>query len=453
MKILFVENRYATWIYAHVAKNLAMLGHEIHWLVQNPMFKPDFGVSYIIPFPRVNSKQSATDSYYSELAKTDRGVIHFGGSKAHYPHYDTQIGAYLSRLQPDVIFGEATAFHELLTIRHARALGILYLCPNATRYPSDRLTFLAYDTLQPVGGDGSILDLCQLDEMLNGIRQRKIVPSYMRPAAVNQGPTQLFLLREKLRIMLGRIRGERYNTPSPKCKFDLNAAQRAARAHWEINAAGRLPQWSKLLSCREPWVLYALQMQPEANIDVFGAPWNDQAEIIGRAARALAKQGAFLVVKPNPKSKYEINSDLNDVVQSGGNIIPLPHATPMSEVFSDAPLVLSVTGTILLECIFSGKPAACLGSNTMSQYPGVVAIEKPETIGRLLESVLSNALPTATEEDARNLLQVLHSSSYPAQILDPISHPQFPSEQQLLDLTSAFIDVLQIVYPKRQLGR
>lgn len=438
MKLLFVENRYATWVYAAVAQQLEKLGHEIHWLVQNPVFKPAFGCVHIMPFPsNLTGKVNAPDEY-QWLARTDRGVLHFGATGAHYPHYDEHVQEHLQRIKPDVIFGEATEFHELLVIRHAKTIGIPYLSPNVTRYPADRLAFFAYDTLEPVGGDGSILSDAEADQMLEDIRQRKVVPSYMRPAATRHRLLPLLKIADKMRITWGWMHGERYITPSPLRKLALYAAQKKARSEWEAHAAAQTGQWTELKTSKTPWVLYALQMQPEGNIDVWGSPWNDQAETIRSAAASLAAVGATLVVKPNPKSKYEMNDRLHQVVNSTPNVVALPHATPMLDVFPFAPLVLSVTGTILMECIFSSKPVACLGKHAMAHYPGVKQISRPELIAGVLQSAERGELLVATVEQARNLIKQLHSSSYSATIWDPVAKPNFETQGTLQALTNVF---------------
>ena len=58
MKILFVENRYKTALWEVIAKEYEKLGHEIYWIVQNPMFKTSFGNVSILPFPKqINFKK------------------------------------------------------------------------------------------------------------------------------------------------------------------------------------------------------------------------------------------------------------------------------------------------------------------------------------------------------------------------------------------------------------
>jgi hypothetical protein len=445
MKLLFIENRYATWVYEAVAKRLEAQGHEIHWLVQNPVFKPKFGHTHVMPFPYLSAEATSSGDGFDWLARTDRGVLHFGATRSHYPHYDEQARKHLTQIQPDVIFGEATEFHELLVIRHAKALGIPYLSPNVTRYPSDRLAFMAYDSLNPLGGDGSTLSDADADRMLDGIRNRKVVPSYMRPAVSTPWNLPLIKVADKARITWGWLRGERYITPSPLRKVALNAAQRDARAQWEQHAAGRTDAWAALKASTQPWVLYALQMQPEGNIDVWGTPWNDQAAIIQRAAESLARIGAILVVKPNPKSKYEMNAQLNHVVSSTPNVLALPHATAMAEVFPHAPLVMAVTGTVLMECIFSGKSVASLGDHAMTQYPGVTSLADPEALAPALLDAVRGALQTASLEQARTLLQSLHTQSYSAAIWDPVEQPHFATPEVLLALTEAFSHVLAVL--------
>lgn len=445
MKLLFIENRYATWVYAAVAKRLETMGHEIHWLVQNPAFTPRFGQVHVMPFPPLSHPAMHHGAEFDWLARTDRGVLHFGATGSHYPHYDAQVCNHLARTQPDVIFGEATEFHELLVIRQAKALGIPYLSPSVTRYPADRLAFLAYDSLEPFGGDGSTLSDADADRMLDGIRHRKVVPSYMRPATAVPITLPMIKVADKARITWGWLRGERYISPSPRRKLALNAAQRNARARWEIHAASQQNRWTDLRASKQPWVLYALQMQPEGNIDVWGTPWNDQPELIRRAAEALDRIGAMLVVKPNPKSKYEMSERLNQIVSSIPNLLTLPHSTPMTEVFPHAPMVLTVTGTVLMECIFSGKPVACLGGHAMARYPGVTPVSEPEALAPVLLAALRGEVITASHEQGRALLQRLHAHSYPAAIWDPVTQPHFATSEVIQALTRAFTHVLWLL--------
>src|SRR5215213_9099996 len=167
MKILFIENRYTTWIWAAVAQGLENYGHEIHWLVQNPMFCPKMGLAHVLPFPRAAEKQK-NDSL-AWLSDVDRGVRWFGGDGAYWYPYNQKILQVLQKVKPDVVFGEPTEFHELLALENARALGMRFLFPSATRYPVGRLQFLDYDTMNAVGGEERNLTETESEIMLEAI--------------------------------------------------------------------------------------------------------------------------------------------------------------------------------------------------------------------------------------------------------------------------------------------
>ena len=444
MRLLFVENRYATWIYALVAKELAKEGHEIHWLIQNPMFAPSADHVWKLPFPATHSRADAAPDSYEWLRQTDRGARWFGVNTAHYSHYDRCICGALDAIRPAVVFGEATEFHELLTIRRCRERRILYLAPSATRYPPGRLAFNAFDTLDPVGGDGALMSSDDAEALRSAIVARKVVPSYMAQLPPTRVSDVVNKLLDKARITLGWIAGERFITPSPMRKLAINADRRAAYRRWERNADLTRLDLQRLLARGKKWVLYPLQMQPEGNIDVWGAPWNDQAEIVRRAAHALEQSGASLIVKPNPKSKYELLGRMNDVIDRAPNVLRASHSAAMAALFEPCPLVLTVTGTVLLEALFSGKAVVSLGTHAMATYPGVTSIAAPEDVPQVLENVILGAAVTTTKAESSKLLQLLHASSYPATLWDPVSAPQQKSPRNIEALTQAFRHVLTV---------
>lgn len=438
MRLLFVENRYTTWLYAAVAKSLQADGHEIHWLVQNHRFIPDFGHAHRLPYPTRSELRPGLEAY-AWLRRTDRGLLHFGGTDAHYAAYDRAIAQALASAAPDVAFGEATQFHELLAVSRCKALGLPYLSPSATRYPPGRMAFLAYDTMNPVGGCGELLDPDEALTAVRAVAARKVVPSYMRPPDPKPWQDRLRRRAEAVRILAGWAGGERYITPSPLRKWRLERAQAQAVARWEAQATSVLPEDLP----EKRWVLYPLQMQPEANLDVWGQPWNDQADLIRRAAEALARVGAWLVVKPNPKSKYEMDARLCEAVAAAPNMVALSHAVPMAAIYPAVPMVLTVTGTIQLECLFSGKPVAVLGDHAMARHPGARRLASPEDLADAMEEVAAGTVLRASEAEAVELYQHLHCTSYPAECFDPLAHPEKLDAIRLRPLVEAFRHVIQ----------
>ena len=371
----------------------------------------------------------------------DRGVRWFGGDGTHWHPYNERIRRILETVRPDVVFGEATQFHEQLTLEAARQLGIRFLSPGGTRYPVGRLHFFDYDTLDPVGGDGANLTDAELATMLDSIVERKVVPSYMEVVPQSMLKKKWQKLKNKILITAGWLMGERYITPSPFAKMKLERAHAQRCLVWESFAHAQLPEALQT----KPWVLYPLQMQPEANIELWGKQWSFQTEVIKRAAIALDKIGATLVVKPNPKSKYELTGELCELVKNIPNIVALSHTVPIKAIFPHAPLVMTVTGTVTLECIFAGKPVAVLGKHAMTQYKGVEALNQPEEIAYVLKMVQSNTVNFASKSDAKELLNYLYTKSYPATLWDQLNRPELMTPENVEALTDAFVDVLNNV--------
>jgi hypothetical protein len=448
MRILFVENRYATLLWQEAAAGLQSAGHDVHWMVQNHLFRPAGAAVSVLPYPRRHAGAPvALTSTQQEIARTDRGMRHFGLVPSHYPHYQAHIDAVLDRVGPEVVFGEATQFHELMTIAGCKARGIPFLAPGATRYPAGRLVFWRDDTFDAVGGSGEALSDAQAQAMLDQIGRRAVRPSYMAPP--QQGlAARAMRLREQLRIARGWLEGERFITPSPRRRVVLDRARDAAMQVWDALADARgAAAVSRALGPTDAWVLHPLQLQPESNIDMYGQPWNDQTDTVVRVARALAPMGARLVVKPNPKSKYEMSCGLVDAVHAEANILPLPHAFPMADVFPGAPLVSSVTGTVILESIFTAKPVCVLGDHTLARLPGVTRIATPEDVAPTLARALAGEARTATPAEAVDTLRQLQASSYDAMLWDPIAQPHLFQPEAIERLKRAFVDVVRSLGP------
>jgi hypothetical protein len=429
MILLFVENRYATWLLTQIAQRLIGDGHDVHWIVQNPKFIPSHGAAHLIPFP-VGPQIAAPHEWEATLSKvaaTDRQIIHFGGNPKHYPHYLQKIREVIEIVGPDLVFGEATQFYELITIEVCRRKAVPYMFPVTTGYPKNRISFFAYDTRQPVFGDGSRLADSVAEDMIRQINQRKVVPNYMAVRSSSVSKQARASALDRLRILHSWMGGERFATPSPTRKVLVDMAHARARRSWEALA-------TVTLNVKKPYLLFPLQLQPECAIDVWGWPWRNQSEIIQRAARALQVEGYLLVVKPNPKSKYEISTSMLTAVRSSTNIVALSHRTSMSEAFPRAEGILSVTGTALIEAVFARKKAISIGSLAMAAYPGIETLSVPEEIG----AVLRPRSDATTIEAARALLDWLQATSYDGEVFDPFREVEKLQDDSMDKLISAF---------------
>ena len=433
MKLLFIENRHKTYFFEAIAKRLKSLGHDIYFMIQNKDFAPaNTFNNYFIEYPKGNFDFNKAD-HVEKVITSDRQLNHFNQKDtAYFYYYDAKIHDYLKHIKPDIVFGESTAFHELLAIENCKKLNILYLNPSTCRYPVGRFSFYKYDTLQPYSGSNEVLDAKNALTIINQIVNRETAPNYMAPVTT---PKSL-VVKDQLKKTLTYYKGEAYNTPNPVVKYKLEKQKKKNILRWDKNASNTIETSNAIK------VLYPLQMQPEANIDVWGRPYRNQCELIKTISKALPKN-VELYVKPNPKSKYELDKDLIDFTQQANNVKALHHSTKMDTILPNIDLVITVTGTIAIECILSNKPVATLIETLNNTAKNCKYISNIETeLPKIIATVSNNSFPKLNDQDKITFINTLNKTSYKGIISDPFSDSNCVNGQNLEDLILAFNQIL-----------
>ena len=432
MKLLFIENRYKTWFYEAIVKKLKV-EHEIFWIVQNKEFTPNTQNVNVIPYPKEQDLElSSSVIDVSKAIESDRQVNFFKKKDTRYfAYYALKIEEILNEIQPDIVFGESTAFHELIAIEVCKAQDILYLNPSSCRYPTGRFSFYKYDTLTPFKGSGESLNKKVAVDIINIIANRDSKPDYMKIRKTSKS----VILKDKLKIIKSYLLGEQYNTPAPKIKYRKEKQRKL-----------NIQEWDKLAQIdvneEKFTVLYPLQMQPEANIDVWGRKCRNQLDAIKQLHNCL-EETDLLYVKPNPKSKYELSSDLIGYITNHSNIIMLKHNVSMDNIFNKTDLFITVTGTIAIECILSNKPVITLIETLNNTAKNCLFVKDVSDLNKLIELARNNNFPTITQEDQITFLSLLNKTSYPGIISDPFVAPNCMTEENIDNMVDAFKKVLK----------
>lgn len=429
MKILFIENRFKTRFWEKIADCMnesAVV--ESHWLVQNKIFSPKRNNVYLIPYPKSSDLTVCQGQEFSELALKDRGNYKFNNGGKHYRYYQNIIEELIYKIKPDLVVGESTLFHELICIDICKKNSILYVNPSSCRYPTGRFSFYEYDSLNVYQTKEAIIQNKDF-ELASSIIKREKQPDYM----VKAKPTNIYFAKKvkltlnKLYSLVSWIFGERYNTPSPlkKIKSDFNV--HCNRKIWDrdlaISSFSGI-DWSKT-------VLYPLQMQPEANIDVWGYPYNNQVTNLKRLLSILPKDHKVLV-KPNPKSKYEISDQLIALIQNQENIICLSHQIDMKDIFSKFEWVYTVTGTIAIEAILDDKKLITEGNSQYLHYPNVYVLNE------------YGIEMTDIKYKKEQLIAFLRENSSEGIVSDPISDEKCMTSSNISNLARSFVEVFNI---------
>ena len=431
MRVVFLENRGKTAFWVKVARGLIERGQSVGWIVQNPVYAPpnETGDVVFLGFPKT---AEMIDTPVPEALSTERGRQYFGAGSRHYSFYARRVKEALDHLRPDAMIGEPTLMHELLTAAECRSRGIPYLHPTMTRYPGGRFNVLDGDTQNTVMGSAEVWPRDRLDELANAISEGCSLPSYMaKPTAMDARMRQLRRAVGQLQITLGWLRGERFNTPSPARKLALQRMLKNNLQSWA--AMARMP------AAAGPVILYPLQMQPEANVDVWGRPYSDQVAFVKRLLAALPENGA-VAVKANPKSKYEVSVEMLALARSNPRVVLLPLDCPMTDAQAVTTGSVTVSGTVGLEAVFGRGRCLSLRHPLLERHLPEFHADSPEdAVARLL------ADPDAGQGSAARgaaLLAQLVADSFEGTINEPTYDPNCLSPVNITKVTGAIAQVL-----------
>lgn len=434
MKLLFIENRYKTFFFDAICEHLSKT-HDVFWIVQNDEFVPVNGKVLKIPYPKKRELQEITSEIsldYEKIIASDRQINFFNKTDVSYLYYyANQLNKHISNIQPNFVFGEATAFHELLCIEVCKRHNILYLNPSSCRYPTGRFSFYEYDTLIPFKGGEEVLEEKKAKNIIDSISNRKAKPDYMKKVSFSNKKKIL----NKVKIIKSYLKGDVYNTPSPKIKLAKEKEKNKIIEKWDALAVDNVDENSFS-------VLYPLQMQPESNIDVWGRKNRDQFKTI-KAIHQLLNEGEVLYVKPNPKSKYELSEELVSYIKEHDNVVAIAHHVGMGVIFNEINMVVTVTGTIAIECILSNKPVVTLIETLNNTAKNCLYAATFSQIKEYISMVKNRTYPNINEADQIKYLQLLNNTSFKGVISDPFSAPDCVLPENIKDLYDAFLKVIK----------
>ncbi len=431
--ILFLENRHRTKVWEIIAAGLRDQGHTVSWLVMNHGFAPREGPARLLPYPR-RQDLFPVEPRFAHIVAADRRIRYYGLTADHYVHYDREIRRALAELEPEIVIGEASQFYELLTVEACRDCGIRYIVPTSARYPTGRFVCCEFDTLDVVGGSGEVPSEEELSRFARQLARLDIVPDYMKLAGSGFGSNGAWKQwRDWAYKAFQYTRGERYCSPPPIKKLSERRTVQRGLERWD-----RLAQSvERMKSEKRLRVLFPLHKQPEASVDVWGRPYSDQPALIDAMAKAVGED-AVLFIKPNPKPGLELGATLLDMVAHGDGIVPLASGTMMREAFQNADLIVTVTGTVAIECIFARKPCATLIRSRNNDLAGCHYLASPAELGAVVREIGRGSLAMHDEQEVMKFAARLYAESYPGIVHDPFSEPELSSPQNRKLLVDAF---------------
>ena len=435
MKIIFLENREKTFFWDAIAKELKNDNHEIFWIIQNHAYNPKNGTKNFIQYPSNKDliELNENDIELNDILLSDRMFNYFNLNGSHYKYYHKQISNILNEIKPNVIFGESTLFHELITINISKKMKIPYFNPQPSSYPTNSFTFYEYDSKSRFKITNNNYPDRDYENIVRKMEERKLKIDYM----AHYKRKGLFdRISRRIKQIFEYLKGEKYNTPGLFRKLYMNYKRAKNFRKWNQMSIklNNIEKNKKIL-------FYPLQQQPEANIDVWGKKYQDQTKIIYELKKNLP-QNWELVLKTNPKKRYEISDKMIKIIKDNG-IITLDPKLKMDDIIQKVDLIVTNTGTISIESIFFEKPIINLSNSISDNAPGTFKLDKYEDLDKILNIVENEEFLTANFKDKVQFMKKISFNTFEGIIGDPVHNPNCLNKKNIVNVVDGFRNTLK----------
>jgi len=327
------------------------------------------------------------------------------------------------------VFAEQTFGSEIVTGMTCKSLGIELLAPHVVRVPSGRMGlfrgFLQDElvpTRQVTAGDHD-----EARSFLAGYRRDRPKPDYFLrntkpPLPKPAWPSKLW---KHVRLELEDPHDETHFSPRWLVR------QRSLEV---INAAVHRisnPYWVPPERPARPFVLFPLHRQPEASIDVIGARFSNQAELVRALARTLPSTHD-LYVKEHPNGLGDRSPSWLRTLRAIPGVRLVDPQVSTFALLDQAALTLAISGTAVYEAALLGRPAASI---VPMFFSSILAAPTFNPFADSLADVLRTAVPVGDDQLVRFLAGVL-AWSFPGFVDNPLFSPQVLEPRNLDDVAA-----------------
>lgn len=360
-KVLFLENRSITEIWSGVA-SLIQQDFDCQLLRFNRAFGSNFPgkIVDLVISSQTNTADTTVDNFINTIYKTDRAVYLHGATKLEIRNAVLSVFEILKQIKFDVVIGEVTSVYERAVEFYCRSNGIVFLAPMTARIPADRFFFLDGSRISPLP------IAAQQDE------QNPLINA-AETAKRNVGKNDLAMVVDRhvrllntLRTLYGWLIGERLHTPSPLRKVLLNRQQKHAMFQLANSSLADIED------VNQSAVIYCMHVQPESTLDTYSPDFWDQAKVVSTIAQACKSVQRPFFVRPHPRGKHECVLHLLKIQAEG--IAILSPKVSMQSLLKLKPMVVTVSGTVLLEAASAGAPTIALDKSYLATFPGVLQL-------------------------------------------------------------------------------
>ena len=469
MRALFVTNQLKTEFYSPWARGMEAAGADIFWISTgerwtNYLLGQGWDRSRILNLSALGSRWTTsfkpTADQKSRIQRIDQGAeiglknaLIMDRELGLNPGWDIEAYGQVTALEierfvleNDIRFalGEDTWAPELITSAVMRANDRHFHAPHTIRIPSERFAFF------PGIFQKRIEVFCEQPDdehraiarqALKNLRERGERPYYFA-LNMNQNRLRKYWLNEAWKAVM-QPSDARFDHTMPSLRTRVG---RRLASVLSGTLAKRLGTFETPPETGErPFALFLLQKQPESSVDVIGAPFTDQYQII-QALTRLLPFGWEMWVKEHPNAIGDRSlAYYRDLRRLPGVRLIEPFADT-HRLISRAGLTISISGTACLEAGLLGKPAITIAE----MYFGRVLLRNgfnpfQASHGDFARIVDEAAVMTGSRADSgiEDYLAWNVAQSFPGIISDPANVASVTNQENVRNVADATMKFLQ----------
>ena len=468
MRALFVTNLLKTPFYSRWARRMTESGVEIFWISTGQRWTDTllnegwarstildlslFGPRWIVPFTPTAEQQSRLERIernaeigLKNALIMDREIAFRGWNIEAYGQIAAlEIERFVLDNDIQFSFGEDTWVPEIITSAVMHANSRYFHAPHTIRIPSERFAFfpgIFQKRIDAFGGQPSGDDRSKARTVLANLRERGERPYYFA-LNMNQNRLRPWWLNEASRAIL-RSSEARFDHTQPPLHT------RIARRLISIRHGTRISRSDVFetppAQNERPFVLFLLQKQPESSVDVIGAPYTNQYEII-RALTRLLPIGWEIWVKEHPNAIGDRSlSDYRGLKRLPGLRLIDPFADT-HHLLSRAGLTVSISGTACLEAGLLGRPAITIAEMFFDKILVRNGFDPFRASHADFARALTEAQAMVSHPDERRSEDYLAwnvAQSFPGVISDPANLPATVAAENVQNVAAATVSFMR----------
>ena len=387
--------------------------------------------------------ERAADCKINDIIHKDRMLVKLDYDEALGYIYGlcTKIEESLIKSRVEMVVGLADTALQLITIAICRKLNIKWRLFVSMRIPRGVYGYSKSELS---------CDLCEINPIGDESLAKKIIEEFTNKEVLPVSWSSSLNLRAisrkmpiHIKLLIRKIResmddsGNVYSRYSP---FEL--VKRYVER--KINGYKYLNKIKLVKNLEDKYYFYALQTQPESSIDVMGAPYSNQIELISLIARSI-DISKFLYVKAHPGDIDGKKLSFYTAIEKIPGVKLVHHGISSRELIENAECIFTVSGTVGYEGAILGRPVVAFARNYYNIFPTVKYCSDLTDISSRIKQAILESKSNNSNEILNSMTELTRKFCFKAEFvpaLDPITGADgLPSARDM----SIMVDSIKIL--------